>query len=145
MVEYLTQGNLIEFWHNSWLALAAFGATWFLAAVVIARSGFSSFGISVKAVSVLSIIATLPLAINRLGMETGLTDYSTVSYTSMGGTAIALLISVPYIFKNRQQTPNNVQMQSAVDRSGVADSGMYSESTPLPESPVTINSFIQFQ
>ncbi|MQF69152.1 FHA domain-containing protein [SAR202 cluster bacterium AD-804-J14_MRT_500m] len=139
MVEYITQGNFVEFWHNSWLALAAFGATWFLAAVVIARSGFSSLGISIKALSVLSIIATLPLAINRLGMETGLTDYSTVSYISMGGTVIALVISVPYLFKKRQQTPNNVQMQSAVDRSGVADSGMYSESTPLPESPVTIN------
>ena len=112
MVEYITQANFIEFWHNSWLALAAFGATWFLAAVVIARSGFSSLGISVKAVSVLSIIATLPLAISRLGMETGLTDYSTVSYMSMGGTAIALLIGIPCIFKKRQQTQNNVQMKS---------------------------------
>ena len=139
MVEYLTQGNFIEFWHNSWLSLAAFGATWFLAAIVIARSGFSSLGISVKAISVLSIIATLPLAISRLGMETGLTDYSTVSYMSMGGTAIALLIGIPCIFTKRLQTPNNVEMKSKGNQLGVSDSGIYSESTSLPGSPVDIN------
>jgi pSer/pThr/pTyr-binding forkhead associated (FHA) protein len=139
MIEYLTQGSLVEFWYNSWLALAAFGATWFLAAVVIARSGLTSLGMSIKAVSVLSIIATLPLAISRLGMETGLTDYSTVSYLSMGGAVIALVISVPYICKNRQQTPNNVQVKSEVDRSRISDLGIYSESTPFTGSQVDIN------
>ena len=145
-----TDVQLLQTWYDNWIVVVAFAVTLVLAVLVAARSNWGTGGLLLKVVMVLSVLATLPLALVRLGMNRTFEDDTTVGYMSVGGAAVALVVGLAYLISSRSRkseetsdvaseviaTPEQGETPDIEDESATRTLGV--DGTAVPDSEATV-------
>ncbi|MCH7706061.1 MAG: FHA domain-containing protein [Chloroflexi bacterium] len=99
-----TDVQLLQTWYDTWLVVAGFAAALVLAVLAAARSGWKTTDLLLKVVMVLSVLATVPLTMVRLGMNRTFEDDTTAGFLSVAGTAVAIVVGLTYLIAGRSRT-----------------------------------------
>ena len=99
-----TDVQLLQTWYDTWLVVAGFAAALVLAVLVVARSGWDTSGLFLKITMILSVLATVPLTMVRLGMNSTIEDDTTVGYLSVAGVAVAVVVGLVYLIMGMRRS-----------------------------------------
>ncbi len=99
-----TDVQLLQTWFDTWLVVAGFAAALVLAVLAAAKSGWGTTDLLLKVVMILSVLATVPLTMVRLGMNRTFEDDTTVGFLSVAGTAVAIVVGLTYLIAVRSRT-----------------------------------------
>ena len=89
------QGTLLWYWFEYWLVAVGFVSTVLLMVLVVVRSDWSVRDALPTVLMLVAVLAVLPLALMRLGVEiTVVSDY-TVGYLSLFGAVGSMIVGIP--------------------------------------------------
>ncbi|MCZ6789846.1 MAG: hypothetical protein O7D33_07940 [Chloroflexi bacterium] len=89
------QGTLLWYWFEYWLVAVGFVSTVLLMVLVVVRSDRSVRDALPTVLMLVAVLAVLPLALMRLGVEiTVVSDY-TVGYLSLFGAVGSMIVGIP--------------------------------------------------
>ena len=112
MLDFLADGSFIKGWYDWWMPVVGFGLAMTVAIVVMGRSGAHRIGLVAKSIAVMAALATLPLAIERLGMNLALTNYNTVAYMNVIGSVTAVVFGLPFLIAKEKEERRRRSMSS---------------------------------
>ncbi len=115
-----TDVQLLQTWYDTWLVVAAFAVALVLTVLVAAKSSWGTGGLLVKLVMILSVLATLPLALVRLGMNRTFEDDTTVGYMSIAGAAFAIVVGLAYLLGTRSRSEEVSEEPEEVESGDIA-------------------------
>ena len=104
------EGTPFWYWYFNGGALAGFGVTVLLAAMVMGLSNWRAGGIALKTILCAAVVTVMPLGLASMGLRIAITNPPLVAYLSMGGTAVALVFGLTYLIgrtfsKGSNRTP----------------------------------------
>ena len=104
------EGTPFWYWYFNGGALAGFGVTVLLAAMVMGLSNWRAGGIALKTILCAAVVTVMPLGLASMGLRIAITNPPLVAYLSMGGTAVALAFGLTYLIgrtfsKGSNRTP----------------------------------------
>lgn len=91
------EGSALWYWYNYGGVIAGMSVTVMLAAIIIGLSSWKTGGILLKTVIGASVVSVMPLGLARLGFSMAISNPEIVGYLSIGGTAVALTVSLAYV------------------------------------------------
>ena len=134
-MEVTFNGGLPEFWYDTWLVLAGFGASLLLGILAIASSRWQGPGLLLNIVMILAVLAGLPLTMVRLGIDVAVTNYDPIGYMSFFGTFIAVAVGLAYLrmrpFDASQPAADAMFSEPAQQTEGVSTLTDILEPSPL--------------
>jgi pSer/pThr/pTyr-binding forkhead associated (FHA) protein len=111
-IEFL-EGTALWYWYNYGGVIAGMSVTVMLTALIVGLSNWNTGGILLKTVIGASLISVLPLGLARLGFTMAISNPELVGYLSIGGTAVALTVTLAYVTA-RAISKSSVNNMSAV-------------------------------
>lgn len=98
MLDTLLTGDVARFWMQYYFTIPATALALVLGLVVLDKSGKTTIGLVLKGISITSVIATLPLTFEQVGLNIAISDMYAVSYASIIGTGVSLMAGFPFLF-----------------------------------------------
>jgi pSer/pThr/pTyr-binding forkhead associated (FHA) protein len=135
MLDVLVDGSFIKVWYDWWIPVVGFGLALTLAIVVMGRSSVGRVGLVAKSIAVMAVLAALPLAIERLGLNLLLTDYNTVAYMNVIGSITAVVCGFPYLVGKGKEERRRRSMSSIVSQ--YPDPSTMADAVPSSSPQVT--------
>lgn len=133
MLDFLADGSFIRVWYDWWMPVVGFGLALTLAIVVMGRSGVRRVGLVAKSIAVMAVLAALPLAIERLGMNLALADYNTVAYMNVIGSVTAVVFGLPFLIAKEKEEQRRRSMSSMVSQYPNASTKAGAYPSPSPQ------------
>ena len=102
MPDYI-DGTFLAFWYDTWIVLVGFAAAVVLAILVVTARKWSGPSLVLTILVVLAVLAALPLALVRIGLNLAVSNYDALGAISVAGTAIALIAGAVFLLVRRYQ------------------------------------------
>jgi pSer/pThr/pTyr-binding forkhead associated (FHA) protein len=97
-MEIFVDGTVANFWNGTWLPLIGFAVTTIAALLVLWRAPLTMTGMVSRAVVILAVLATGPLAFFRGGLRVAVGDFELVIFLSILGSVTAAALGVRALF-----------------------------------------------
>ena len=105
--------TLLWYWYEYYLALGGLVVSTLVITWTLFRTPWTFLGVLPRVLLLVAAVATVPLALARLGVATQALDATDSGLLSLAGTATALVLGVPFLlFARRISTPQLVDSLS---------------------------------
>jgi pSer/pThr/pTyr-binding forkhead associated (FHA) protein len=128
--------TVVLYWHYLGFPVVGFVISTLLAVIVYGRSGIGTGGLLIRGMVSLAALATLPMAIDQIGLSIVMSDRQTFTLFSVVGSVIALLVGVPYVFIPARANAVAVRVGNSISSIGKS-SGYGGSHKKVDNNPVT--------